>query len=100
MTLPEAAEIVAGWMDPDMSAPMGKWRVWVPVDALSQELRAVAIVPSLDSLREVEARLSEEQRYPYLLILRGEPTPGLAWRSVHASAEQKLLALGEVLIRP
>jgi hypothetical protein len=53
----------------------------------------------LDRLREVEARLTQEQRIPYLKILVPAALSGWTelWSAANASAEAKLRALATVL---
>lgn len=100
-------ELICTFMEPNPPAPeqayqqspigwwvcrfsvMGQRLIWLTGDK----------VYSLDGLHEVEAKLSAEQQGRYLDVLVPDAMAkvGWIWRSVHASAEQKIQALAEVL---
>lgn len=101
------AEIVASFMEPKPALPAryspgrlsdsGWWEL-VPIDGGGMEWCPAAL--TLDKLREVQARLTTEQRMAYYLQLWPVcPPVGIegCWALLHASAEQKVAALAELL---
>lgn len=103
------AEILATFMEPkpertSANIPLAatNWWVW-KWSAKGQQYRAWPnddMLGSLDSLRLVEARLSDEQWMAYLAALAGTGDPfrlSVMRAAVHASAEQKSAALAEML---
>ena len=96
------AEVVAGFMDPPPSEPLDSslWWSWEVSDGRWTSIPS-AILNSLDALRLVEARFTDEQWKEYWWALADSiippgtaPIPRL-W--LHASAQDKLKALAAVL---
>ncbi|SRR5260370_1379040 len=92
-------EVICGWMEPRPSGSLtnllADWWLFRSVNA-----GWVPRTLTLDRLWNVEERLTEKQRDPYLdVIVRntglGPTTAG--WDMAHATAAQKIKALAEVL---
>jgi hypothetical protein len=109
-------EMIASFMEPRPGLPLAyshhlvslkRWWILVPINGGGMSWIANGL--SLDRLREVESRLTEEQvgHYDRLLDMatklgaHGNDNPAAAtvfpW---HASAEQKIAALASVLPQP
>ena len=97
------AKVICGWMEPNprshtrsRDSSGGWWRLigceratghWEPTRYLT-----------LDALHEVEARLTPVQQFIYLgNLLQGQDPPSPMWFTTHATAEQKIKALAQVI---
>ena len=108
ITLQEALEAVCEFMErcpatlpldfrPWRGISLGGW--WVSTPIVKMECVWTPCTLDLDRLREVEERLSLEQwsDYDRLLSSSREQTKKAHWWAIHASAEQKTMALATVI---
>lgn len=106
------AEVICGWMQPKpaLRQTEGEWELAICATSLGWWLLTTTgyergdepiIVPAdltLDRLREVEARLTEEQWVHYGILMENRPVGmRLSKALLHASADQKIKALAAVL---
>ncbi len=88
------AELICGWMDNTRENPD-----WWELKNFAMTICPIAL--DLEALHEVEAKLADIQWLLYCTALSDGTAdvdlPHTAWRNIHATAEQKITALANVL---